>query len=486
MRAGIRLTAPDGIGLVADAYPPATGRPGPVVVTRTPYDRAAHRSEGFGWARNGFGYVVQDVRGRYGSDGVWEPYRQERDDGAALVDWILRQPWCDGRVVALGGSYSAYTAWAMAVSRPAAVRAVISFGAAMDLARVKFDRSGILRLAEHATWWAERAEARTSRTGLAAEMFAHQPGLIRHLPVADLEQLMWPELTRWTEVIDNGPDHVGAEAITDAELAALDAAALHIGGWYDLLLDETLHQWHTTGPNRSLLIGPWDHELGHATTTVVGHRDHGPDSRIRIGDVLLNWLHTVLAGDRPSPAARVFVVGHGWTDHPTWPPPTTPRTWYAHSDGTLDHHDGTAATTLKYDPADPYPSADPGADRSALMSRRDDAARFVTTPLTTGVTIAGRPALTVDSDGDGDIVARLLEVAADGTAIAVSQGTGALFDATAVHVPAGSRLMLEVTGGDFPLLARHLADDRYHGTDTTPTQRHLHRLTLTLPLLEDS
>ncbi|WP_436535814.1 CocE/NonD family hydrolase [Actinoplanes sp. HUAS TT8] len=483
MRANVRLTASDGAVLVADAYPAAGGAATPVVVTRTPYDRAAHRAEGFGWSRHGFGYVVQDVRGRYGSDGVWRPYHGERADGAELIDWILAQPWCDGRIVALGGSYSAYTAWTMAVERSPAVRAVISFGAAMGLARVKFDRSGILRLAEHATWWAERAEARTSRTGLAADMFAARPDLIRHLPVTDLEHLMWPDLREWTDVVDRGPEHVDAEAVRDDEIAALTAASLHVGGWYDLLLDETLHQWRTAGDRGSLLIGPWDHDLGHGGTTIVGDRDHGADSRVRIGEVLLNWVRTVLNRERPHPDARVFVIGQGWTDHERWPPPAGTRTW----------HIDPAGTSFVYDPADPYPSANPGADRSPLIAGRADAARFAGEPLDTAITITGRPVADVDVDGDGDVVVRLIEVSPDGTAIAVTQGTresrtgGPItLDETAVRVAAGSRLLLEITGGDFPHLARWLADDRYRGTAVAPVRRHVRRIALHLPIGEDT
>ncbi|WP_432842001.1 CocE/NonD family hydrolase [Dactylosporangium sp. CA-092794] len=508
VRANLRVAAPDGAGLATDVYLPGDGSTAaPVVVTRTAYDRSAHLHEGLGWAGHGYAFVVQDVRGRYDSDGAWRPYRAERADGAALADWIAAQPWCDGRLVALGGSYSAYTAWTMAVERPALVAGLVSLGPAMGLARVKFDRSGILRLAEHAAWWLERAEARTSRTGIAAAMFAAEPDLLRHLPVAGLPERMWARLERWGDALDDG----APEAVTDAEIARVAAATLHVGGWYDLLVDETLHQWRQTGaahaprPPRSLLIGPWEHDLCWSPSTVVGDRDHGPESRVPPGPLLLDWLERAL-GDRPGDtSARVFVAGAGrWWTGEQWPPETVPSTWYTGAGGTLAREAaGDAADGYRYDPADPYPSADPGADRSALQDRAD-ALRYTAEPLTEPVTIAGAPTVTLHATTTApgtDFVARLLECRPGGAVLAIAQGavdTGRghppyhiELDHVAVTVPAGARLRLELTSSDFPQLARNLntGADRYRTAALAAAVQTVHSgrsapTAVTLPVLE--
>ncbi|WP_432971062.1 CocE/NonD family hydrolase [Dactylosporangium sp. CA-233914] len=505
VRANLRLAAPDGTALATDVYLPAR-TPAPVVVTRTAYDRSAQLQEGLGWARNGYAFVVQDVRGRYGSDGVWRPYRAERRDGAALADWIAAQPWCDGRLVTLGGSYSAYTAWTTAVERPRLVAGVISLGPAMGLARVKFDRSGILRLAEHAAWWLERAESRTSRTGLAAAMFAAEPGLLRHLPVADLPERMWAHLEHWGDTLAAGPGHEAPEAVTDAELAGLDAATLHIGGWYDLLLPETLHQWRHAGASRTLLIGPWEHDLCWSGSTAVGAREHGPAARVDPGRLLLRWLDRILNGDPGGAEARVFDIGAGrWWTGAEWPPAAGERTWYAGQGGTLTPDaPGDGADRYSYDPADPYPSADPGADRSALQGRAD-AVRYTTDPLAAALTIAGAPAVTLHastSAGGTDFIARLLECRPDGTVLALAQGavdtgrTAAPYrielDHVAATIAAGARLRLEITSSDFPYLARHLntGPDRYRGTGVRVAEQTIHSgpagpTAVTVPVLEN-
>ncbi|MEO1369329.1 MAG: CocE/NonD family hydrolase, partial [Acidobacteriota bacterium] len=111
VRADLAVTAADGVSLATDVFRPAGAGPWPAVLLRTYLGKARHTAEAVGWARRGFACAVQDVRGRYGSDGEWRPYEHERGDGRAAVEWLLAAPWCDGRVVAVGGSYNAFTAW---------------------------------------------------------------------------------------------------------------------------------------------------------------------------------------------------------------------------------------------------------------------------------------------------------------------------------------------------------------------------------------
>lgn len=506
---GVPIRARDGTRLVTDAYLPSlvTSSPAPTVMLRTPYGRAAHRQEGLAWAERGFAFVAQDVRGRYDSDGTWELYCHERADGAALVDWITTQPWSDGRIAAVGGSYSGFTAWAAALTRPHAVRAVISTGPAMGLDRVKWDPSGILRLAEHTTWWLERAESRTSRDGLVRAVFTQDPQLLTHLPVLDIPTRAGAHLPRWSAVVTEGPDIPGPEAISTKELAAWPGAALHIGGRYDLLLGETLEHWHAVGstltprPPRGLLVGPWDHSFGAGPGTAVGAWAHGSDSRLGLGDLQVQWLRQVLdAGPAPidlPQLVRVFEVGTGWRDHQHWPPATTSMVLWPHPDGRLlPDSPATSISAFIHDPVDPYPSRDPGADRAELLERAD-AARFRTAPLATGMHLAGRPQVHLagaSAETDSDWVVRLLEQRPDGTLLALAQsavtraraGVGPWLldlDDVSIAIPAGSQLMLEVTGADFPYLARNLGTpaDRYSTTGITTVTQQL-RLGLTTRL----
>src|SRR5690348_10842466 len=107
----------DGVALSADIYLPSTGDgPWPTLLFRTPYDNAnefAVRRAIF-FAREGYAYVCQDVRGRYDSGGDWVPWVNEGADGYDTIAWIGQQPWSDGRIGMLGASYLGYAQWAAA------------------------------------------------------------------------------------------------------------------------------------------------------------------------------------------------------------------------------------------------------------------------------------------------------------------------------------------------------------------------------------
>ncbi|GAA1829440.1 CocE/NonD family hydrolase [Pseudonocardia ailaonensis] len=497
--ANLPMTGPGGVELVLDAHvPPPERWPVPVVVTRTPYGRSAHLAEGRGWRSRGFAFVVQDVRGRYDSAGTWQPYRHERADGAALVDWVCDQPWCDGRVAVLGGSYAGYTAWAMAVERPAAVTAVLSLGPSMGLHRTKYEPSGILRLAEHAGWWLERADSRTSREGMRQMVFAENPELLAHLPVSGIGGLLGAHLPHWGDALEMHPDETPPDAVTEAEIRGLSAPSLHVGGWYDLLVDEVLAQYGQAGdavsprPRRDLVVGPWGHDLGMDGTTTVGAREHGSAARLPLGGLFTDWLRTALADPTGPGSTRVFVPGADrWRTTAQWPPVAGPRRcWHLGAAGGLHPAaPGTGAVSFEHDPAVPFPSTLPAADRSGLLDR-SDAARFTSTPLAAPLRIdgAGLADLWVSTTAAGaDWIVRLCELHPDGRLLEITRGTAVTtgggphrvrisLGAMAFLVPAGTRLVLEVTGSDFPFLARNLGtgEDRHHGTRTAAGTQTIH------------
>ncbi|MCK9921753.1 CocE/NonD family hydrolase [Frankia sp. AgPm24] len=500
-----RVPAADGLGLATDVYLPTT-LPAPVVVTRTPYGRGALLANGAGWARHGFVFVAQDVRGRYGSDGVWTPYRGERGDGAALVEWVHRQLWCDGNVILAGASYGSFTAWAAALAVPHLVRTVISEVPAAGLRAANVDPSGVLRLAEYAGWWTDHAEARVSRDSLAGRMLLEDPDLLRSLPIADLGQRLWARLPRWWNTIagnlrDGPVDRPHAErrhtepgrgatpggrssddeTLGEPELAACPLPALHIGGWYDLFLPQTLSQWTTAGrdraprPARGLVIGPWGHELSSPSTSAAGGRDHGPESQLPLGRLQVAWIRGVLAGDDPS-LIKVFVVGERrWSDR--WPAATSTRRLHAAADGHLTEAfpREVAGRSFVHDPADPHPSLPVSQDRTVLDCRADRVA-FRTGPQPSPPVLAGTPVIRLRADTtapSADWIGRLVERRADGRTLEIASGSAAVgsgastveipLDPIALRPAPGSRLELQLTGSDFPRLARNLntGRDRY-------------------------
>ncbi|SBW22572.1 hydrolase CocE/NonD family protein [Candidatus Protofrankia californiensis] len=512
--------AADGALMATDVYLPDR-LPAPAIITRTPYGRSALLANGIGWARNGFVYIAQDVRGRYGSEGIWIPYHNERSDGRALVEWVGEQSWCDGNVILAGASYGSFTAWAAALAAPDLVRAVISEVPAAGMRQANFEPSGVLRLAEYVGWWTEHADGRTSRNGLSAQMLRSRPDLLRHLPVAEIGQHLWARLPHWWSTIDPDKSDKGKTATWEAEpgdqeLARCALPSLHIGGWYDLFLPQTFHQWATVGsgcdprPERGLVVGPWGHELSTPNSHSAGGREHGPESQLPLGRIQVDWISRVLAGGDAS-ITKVFLMegqrrrdhvsfalpeaqvpgsmeDEQWLDH--WPASTGMLRLHATADGALSPTppDQTAEHHFDYDPLDPFPSLPVHRDRAVLGARRD-AVTFRSFPLTHPAAVAGSPTVRLSvhtTAPSADWIVRLVQRFDDGHALEITSGSAVtessvrtldvVLGATALVLHPGSRLELHVTSSDFPRLARNLNTglDRYTTSATRTAIQTIH------------
>ena len=128
----------DGTILRADVYRPAVAGPVPTLLTRTPYDRSQPMAVGaapdpLSATARGYAVVIQDVRGRFGSDGAFVPFVNEANDGYDTVEWLAAQPWCDGNVGMYGASYVGYTQWMAASQQPPHLRAIAPVVATSDL-----------------------------------------------------------------------------------------------------------------------------------------------------------------------------------------------------------------------------------------------------------------------------------------------------------------------------------------------------------------
>ena len=118
----------DGVLLRADVLRPATGGPFPVLVYRTPYGKHRARPDEATFDRaveRGYAVVIQDVRGRYRSQGEFRPYENEARDGYDTIEWAARQPWSDGSIGTFGLSYPGAVQWLAAVQTPPHLKAMV-------------------------------------------------------------------------------------------------------------------------------------------------------------------------------------------------------------------------------------------------------------------------------------------------------------------------------------------------------------------------
>lgn len=440
----------DGTPLAADILRPSGPGRFPAVVMRTAYDRTSYASvslqvHALRLATAGYAVVLQDVRGRGASDGTFTPFVNEQQDGLALVHWVGEQPWCTGKVGMAGVSYNAFCQLATAVRAPEPLAAWMPGLTPFDVRTSWIREGGAFNLGFHLSWGlgAVLPGDPWSAALPALEAFARPLETARRGIEGQRELAASPAggwFFRWAAAEDPYP---GDERVPEAAAAARVAApALVVAGWFDVFAPASLALHgalvEATGPRHGLLVGPWDHTglpLGRRSGAV----DFGPEAAIDFHQVQQDWLDAHLRGaDEPTPTVQVFVTGRdAWEVFSAWPPAARRVEWYPTASGSLEEEppDG-GSVVVELDEDDPTPAHGgrvypwepilrPGAwDRVGLRARPDVAA-FDSAPLSRSVTVLGevRAEVSVEADGAGtDVVAVLVDVAPDGTAVNVADG----------------------------------------------------------------
>ena len=116
---GVKIPLRDGVHLNATLYRPAGQKdPRPCLFTLTPYISQSYHDRGMYFAAHGYPFLTIDVRGRGNSEGEYHPLIQEAKDGYDIVEWLAKQPYCNGKISMWGGSYAGYDQWATAKEFP--------------------------------------------------------------------------------------------------------------------------------------------------------------------------------------------------------------------------------------------------------------------------------------------------------------------------------------------------------------------------------
>src|SRR6185436_10883226 len=200
----VRARMRDGVVLRANVYRPDSEGPWPTLLARTPYgkdDLTANAWPGFDAvqaARRGFMVVVQDTRGRFSSEGTWEPFVHEGPDGFDTVEWAARLPGSNGRVGMFGGSYGGNTQWLAAIERPPSLAAISPLMTWSDPMDGVFARGGAVELGLDLPWSlgtglnhlgrleSDPAERELRVGALMDELDAVLEGAYLELPVSDM------------------------------------------------------------------------------------------------------------------------------------------------------------------------------------------------------------------------------------------------------------------------------------------------------------
>jgi hypothetical protein len=450
----------DGTVLRADVYRPAPSGRYPVLVYRTPYgksDAARDYSIHLAAVQRGYAVVLQDVRGRYESDGVFDPYAQEGKDGFDTIEWAARQPWSNGKVGTFGLSYPGAVQWLAAMERPPHLVAMVP-AMTFSSPRHFFYASGVFDLSWLPWIYVNVAPDMRRRLDLpgtrdaavaAREWREVANEYLGWLPLRELPHLKGeaPFYFEWLAHPPEDPWWDWAEL--RGRYANVTAAVLNLSGWHDEAYGPEGAVTNFQGlvaaraterdARTNLLIGPWVHGVASIAARRTGDLDFGPQSAIDYDDVVLDFLDRHLKGVdnefSTAPRVRYFVMGSNeWRVANEWPPqPATHRTLYltrgaGESRGRLQLDaravgSAHAATSeLVADPRNPVfdPYVEFGPHDYRALAERDDVLTFDTEPLAEDWLVAGAVAAVIQAScdcRDFDLWVRLQDVYPDGRAI---------------------------------------------------------------------
>ncbi|HEX2316725.1 MAG TPA: CocE/NonD family hydrolase [Thermomonospora sp.] len=489
--AQVMIPMRDGVRLAADVYPADPPEPGPVVLVRLPYDKDGTYCfmpviSRYFLAR-GYRVVVQDVRGKYRSEGATEFAVHETDDGHDTIQWITEQPWCDGDVVMWGDSYYGYTTLAAAISGHPALKAIAPRVTGSQLSTVLEYGDGTrdVEQASRKLYFASHY--------VDADRYDWEPEWNRR-PLLETFEEFFRRLGKRSPNFDAEFD--GTSPFVPPPLKALlesrPVPVLYTIGWFD---NCAVWSWHDVralsrhpgwADRLHLRLEAIDHENYRlADAPVAPHDDHAGDPGAldrmlpRYLDPAIEFFDAVLgrSGDLAGlPRVRYEVCHGGWRDEDVWPPRRASDLEYHLSSDpvpclTTEPVPGESVLTWTHDPSDlvPSPWANPFAalsDRADLSSvgQRDDVLRFTGPVVGEDVELVGMVTLTLrlSAPAGAHVHARLLDVTPDGGAFLIARGQVRLDGPSAgeetvvdllgvaYRLRAGHRLALDLMSSDFP------------------------------------
>lgn len=454
----VLIPVADGTPLAASVTRPAGPGTFPAIVMRTPYDRMNQRVTAEQWARAGYAFVRQDVRGRFDSEGEFYPFRDDPGDGLATLQWTSQQPWCDGQVGTTGASHVGTVQYLAARRHPPIAAANPEFAPA-SVYHYWWWHGGAFRLSFNAAWAVLLARDNLRHFPRHLAALAEQQAQAWITPDQMRAQEVSPFFRQWSpERFDHLADVFGNAWFQEfmahpsygpfwqpydftTQHHEFASPMLHVGGWFDTFAQGTIDSYvgvatRGSGEQR-LIVGPWRHvNWGESET---GEWTFG-DALFEVlpFETRKRWFDRHLRGHSDTePPVLIFVMGEdAWRAEETWPPARTDaQRWYLRADRVLSRaepgQDAPAAYT--FDPRDPvvtmggpewvnYPC---GPFDQAPLDARGDVLRFQSEPLTEDIEVTGRvlARLHVASSAvDTDFTAKLVDVFPDGRAFNLCDG----------------------------------------------------------------
>jgi uncharacterized protein len=468
---GVAMKTRDGVTLYADIYRPKSSDKFPVILMRTPYDKSVNWavSPAYKIVPRGYVFIIQDVRGRYTSEGEWYPFRHEQADGYDAVEWAASLPSSNGKVGMMGGSYVGATQMLAAIGAPPHLA-----GIAPEVTASNYHDNWTYQGGAFEQWfdqnWTTQLARNTldrlidkntdARVGAPTLPLASYPVFnFGQLPAdAQLTASIAPYYLDWLAHPDY--DDYWKQWSIEEHFSNITVPMLNVGGWYDIFSDGTLRNYMGAKAHGATDAARTQQHLlmqigGHAGFgRRIGDVDFGPHALENpYVDVVLDWydylfkgIHNQFSTDKP---VKLFVMGvNEYRQEDDWPPPEAQSVrYFLHSSGKANSLRGNGSLSISvpkaepsdsyvYDPGDPAPTMggplccaqelmEPGPRDQRSVENRDDVLVYSLGPLTQDLDVTGpvKATLFVKSTAvDTDFTGKLVDVAPDGVAMDVAEG----------------------------------------------------------------
>jgi uncharacterized protein len=462
---GVAIKMRDGITLRADIYRPKADGKFPVILTRTPYDKAGSLGICMRVAAAGYVCVAQDVRGRFASEGEWYPFKHESEDGYDTIEWLAHQPWSTGVIGMWGSSYVGATQMLAAVAKPPHLAGIFPIVTASDYHENWAYQGGAFE-----QWFNESWTTRLARDTMNRNLDSVQKPLewvntlpLNSYPVFKTEGVANPAPYFQDWLAHPNYDSYWKQWSIEADYSRIQVPSYHVGAWYDIFLQGTLRNFkgfksgagtEFARNQQRLLV-----EIGGHSDTVhdgrnIGDVDFGAKAPYDMTGVMIHWydflFKNINNGMEKEKPVRVFTMGtNEWRDFDAWPPPDAqPQKMFLHSAGKANGSDGVgalstaapganeAADSYAYDPANPVQTRGgplccsqdlllPGPKDQTSIETRHDVLIYSTEPLAQNLDVTGPVTLELyvkSSAVDTDFTAKLVDVHSDGYAQNLAEG----------------------------------------------------------------
>jgi hypothetical protein len=465
---GAEVKMRDGAVLRADVYRPKADGKFPVLLERTPYDKRMSVDFGLRAAALGYVVIIQDVRGRFSSEGEWDPFRHESSDGYDTVEWAAGLPNSNGKVGMFGGSYVGATQMLAAIAAPPHLAGILPYVTASNYHENWTYQGGAFE-----QWFNESWTLHLAMDTLNRQAQAHNNALphLFKLPLAafpllgagdagdsiDRPQSLASYFFNW--LAHPSYDDYWKQVSIEDHFSQITVPILHVGAWYDIFLGGSLRNYvgikarggsqEARRGQRLLVITG-----GHAGSGQrIGEVDFGRDSVVDDGDLTLRWYDYLLKGKKngleSEKAVKIFVLGKNvWREEEDWPLARARITrFYLHSQGKANSlsGDGTLSALEPasehvdqyiYDPADPVPTRGgplccdaprlaPGAIDQRPVEARSDVLVYSSPPFKEDFEVTGPISVELyasSSAVDTDFTGKLVDVWPNGFAQNLTEG----------------------------------------------------------------